>query len=53
MDARSIAATAANGGILTSAEKYADDYEVPEYNYDDSSYRARIYNGFGKGRAGG
>ena len=46
--ARSIAATAANGGILTSAEKYADDYEVPEYNYDDSSYRARIYNGFGK-----
>ena len=48
MDARSVAATAANGGILTSAEKYADDYEVPEYNYDDSSYRARIYNGFGK-----
>ena len=48
MDARSIAATAVNGGILTSAEKYADDYEVPEYNYDDSSYRARIYNGFGK-----
>ncbi len=48
MDARSIAATAANGGILTSDEKYADDYEVPEYNYDDSSYRARIYNGFGK-----
>ena len=48
MDARSIAATAAHGGILTSAEKYADSYEVPEYNYDDSSYRARIYNGFGK-----
>ena len=48
MDARSIAATAANGGILTSAEKYADNYEIPEYNYDDSSYRARIYNGFGK-----
>ena len=48
MDARSIAATAASGGILTSAEKYADNYEVPEYNYDDSSYRARIYNGFGK-----
>ena len=45
MDARSIAATAANGGILTSAEKYADNYEVPEYNYDDSSYRARIYIG--------
>ena len=46
MDARSIAATAANGGILTSAEKYADDYEVPEYNYDDSAYRARVYQGY-------
>ena len=49
MDARSIAATAANGGILTSAEKYADDYVVPEYHFDDSPYRARVYNGFGKG----
>ena len=46
MVARSIAATAANGGILTSAEKYADDYTVPEYAYDDSSYQARIYNGY-------
>ena len=48
MDARSIAATAANGGILTSATEYADDYEVPEYEYDDSSYKARIYNGYSK-----
>ena len=47
MDARSIAATAANGGVLTSAEKYADDYTVPEYEYDDSTYQSRIYNGFG------
>lgn len=46
MDARSIAATAANGGILTSAAKYADDYEVPEYHYDDSAYRSRVYHGF-------
>ena len=46
MDARSIAATAANGGILTSATEYADDYKVPEYEYDDSSYKARIYNGY-------
>ncbi len=51
MDARSIAATAANGGILTSAEAYADDYAVPEYHFDDSPYRARVYNGFGKGEA--
>ena len=42
MDARSIAATAANGGILTSAEKYADDYEVPEYVNDDSSPRPHL-----------
>lgn len=48
MDARSIAATAANGGVLTSAEAYADDYEVPAYDYDDSSYAVRVYNGFGK-----
>ncbi len=48
MDARSIAATAANGGILTSATEYADDYQVPEYNYDDSSYKARIYNGYSR-----
>jgi aconitate hydratase len=48
MDARSIAATAANGGILTAATAYADDYAVPEYDYDDSSYKARIYQGFSK-----
>ncbi len=48
MDARSIAATAANGGILTSAEEYADDYVVPEYHFDDAPYRARVYNGFGQ-----
>lgn len=46
MDARSIAATAANGGILTSAQKYADDYQVPDYSYDDSAYKARVYQGY-------
>ncbi len=46
MDARSIAATAANGGILTSAEKYADDYVVPDYNFNDSAYKARVYQGY-------
>lgn len=49
MDARSIAATARNQGILTSAEAYADDYEVPPYEYDDSAYASRVYQGFGKG----
>ena len=46
MDARSIAATAANGGILTPATAYADDYIVPEYHYDDSAYQARVYQGY-------
>jgi aconitate hydratase len=49
MDARSVAATAANGGVLTSASQYADEYTVPVYDYDNSSYRARVYQGFAKG----
>lgn len=48
MDARSIAATAANGGVLTSAEGYMDDYVEPPYDYDNSSYSSRVYQGFGK-----
>lgn len=51
MDARSIAATAANGGVLTPATDLADDYVVPEYTFDDSSYKSRVYQGFGKGDA--
>ena len=45
MDARSIAATAANGGKLTSAL----GAETSEYTYtfDDSAYKNRFYNGFG------
>ena len=46
MDARSIAASAANGGVLTPATDFADDYVVPEYEYDDSSYRVRVYQGY-------
>ena len=48
MDARSIAATAANGGILTPATAVVDDYQVPEYSFDDSVYRARVYQGYQK-----
>lgn len=48
MDARSIAATAANGGYLTSAEGYGEDYRVPAYEFDSSSYDKRVYQGFGK-----
>lgn len=47
MDARSVAATARNKGILTPATEYADDYAVPEYHYDDTIYKNRVYNGFG------
>ena len=50
MDARSIAATAANGGILTSAETLDCWGDVPEYSFDKSAYDARCYYGFGKGK---
>ncbi len=48
MDARSIAATAANGGKLTSAETLDCWGDVPEYQFDDKAYKNRVYNGFGK-----
>ncbi|MGI6403276.1 MAG: hydratase [Oscillospiraceae bacterium] len=50
MDARSIAATARNGGILTAATDI--DYNEPEmnYRYDGSIYEKRVYNGFGNPR---
>ena len=48
MDARSIAATALNGGFLCSAESI----ELGEYNFryhfGPAPYLARVYNGFGK-----
>lgn len=48
MDARSIAATAANGGVLTPATEMADRLcEVP-YRFDGSPYDARVYRGFGR-----
>ncbi|MDO4330065.1 MAG: hydratase [Lachnospiraceae bacterium] len=49
MDARSIAATAANGGILTSATEYDCWGDVPEYSFDKTVYDARVYQGFGSG----
>jgi aconitate hydratase len=45
MDARSIAATAANGGFLTPATDVVDDYVAPEYNFDSSIYKTRVFNG--------
>lgn len=49
MDARSIAATAANGGVLTSAESFDCWGEVPEYHFDDTVYKNRVYYGFDSG----
>ena len=48
MDARSIASTAANGGILTAASEVCDhDYTAPKYHFDRGVYDKRIYNGWG------
>ncbi len=50
MDARSIAATAANGGMLTSAADV--DYPVPaqvQRRFDPRPYAKRVYAGYGKG----
>ena len=48
MDARSIAATAANGGVLTSAEQYDTWGDVPAYSFDPTVYERRVYQGFKK-----
>jgi aconitate hydratase len=48
MDARSIAATAANGGILTSAETVAEKLGEVPYNFNREIYDKRVYRGFGK-----
>lgn len=49
MDARSIAATAANGGLLTSAAELDYWHEAQEYEFDVSPYKSRVYQGFVKG----
>ena len=48
MDARSIAATAVNGGRLTAATDLDISYTHPQYFFDGSVYEKRVYNGFGK-----
>jgi len=47
MDARSIAATAANGGILTPADETGFREPSAEYVYNGTIYQNRVYNGFG------
>ena len=48
MDARSIAATAANGGVLTAATDvdYTDNHKP--YEYDPVIYERRVYDGYNK-----
>lgn len=48
MDARSIAATAANGGRITAADELGYEYECPEYVYDSIAYEQRVYQGYKK-----
>lgn len=50
MDARSIAATAVNQGILTGADELGEEavYEVPPFTFDQGIYEKRVYNGWGK-----
>jgi aconitate hydratase len=51
MDARSIAATACNGGVLTGADELPvmpADPAVEPFSYDDTPYRSRVYFGVGK-----
>ena len=48
MDARSIAATAVNGGIITPATELDPEYVNREYHFDDTVYKNRVYFGYGK-----
>lgn len=48
MDARSIAATAANKGFLTSATEMMDkEYKAPKYHFDQSIYENRVFDSKG------
>jgi aconitate hydratase len=48
MDARSIAATAANGGMLTSAEIYGELLHEVDYKFRKEIYDKKVYRGYGK-----
>ena len=48
MDARSIAATAANKGYLTAATDIDVNFTKPKYYFDKSIYENRVYDGVGK-----
>ncbi len=45
MDARSIAATALNGGVLTGADELDVTYSEYDYVYHNDIYKKRVYDG--------
>ena len=47
MDARSIAATAANKGFLTSAENFTGEYRGQKYFFDKTIYDNRVFDSKG------
>ena len=47
MDARSIAATAANKGFLTSAENFTGEYRGQKYFFDKNIYANRVFDSKG------
>ena len=47
MDSRSIAATAANGGVVTAATDIEYDSKEMPYTFDQTVYKNRVYNGYG------
>ncbi|MCI8491572.1 MULTISPECIES: hydratase [Anaerotruncus] len=48
MDARSIAATARNGGVLTPATDLDTTFTKPTYLFHGEVYKNRVYDGWGK-----
>ena len=48
MDARSIAATAVNKGVLTAASEADFELSKPQYFFDKTVYENRCYFGYGK-----
>ncbi|MBR1440483.1 MAG: hydratase [Lachnospiraceae bacterium] len=48
MDARSIAATAANKGVLTAATEFDGDFGVYQYHFDEKIYENRVFDSKGK-----
>ena len=47
MDARSIAATAANKGFLTAADEFTGTYTKPAYHFDKKIYENRVFDSKG------